>query len=64
MIGEVVLIWGWQCSILGLPIGILCGVECGWEYSFGSLFLVWIYGWIYWLCGPNWLPNSMPFNLF
>jgi hypothetical protein len=39
-IGEVVLIRGQQCSNLWLPIGILCGVECGCKYISSSLFLV------------------------
>jgi hypothetical protein len=53
-----------RCSIMWLPIGIFYGVECGCKYTSSSLFPVWIDGWIYQLCGPNWLPNSMPFNLF
>ncbi len=63
-IGGVVLTRGWWRSILWLPIGIFCGVECGCEYTFGSLLLVWIDGWICQLCNPNWFPNSMLFNLF
>ncbi len=64
IIGEVVLTWVQQCSILWLPIGSFYGVKCGWEYIFGFLFLNWMDGWIYWLYGPNWLPNSMPLSLF
>jgi len=63
-IGEILLIGRWQCSIQWLPIGMLCGAKCGCEYTSGSLLLVWMDGRIYRLYGPNWLPNSMPFNLF
>jgi hypothetical protein len=49
---------------LWLPIGILYGVECGCKYTFISLLLVWIDEQICWFCGPNWLPNSMPLNMF
>jgi hypothetical protein len=48
-IGELVLIRNWRCSILWLPIGILCSVECEWEYTSSFLFLIQIEGWIYWL---------------
>ncbi len=44
IIGGIVLIQNWWCSNLWLPIGILCGVECGCKYTFGFLLLVWIYG--------------------
>jgi hypothetical protein len=59
MIGEVVFTWGWWCSILWLPIGILCGVECGCKYTSISLLVVWINERICQLYDPNWLPNSM-----
>ncbi len=58
------LTWGQRCSILWLPIGILYGAKCGCEYTFNSLLLIWIDGWICQFCGPSWLPNSMPLNLF
>ncbi len=61
---EVVLVQIWWYSIMWLPIGSLRGAECGCEYTFGSLLLNWMDGWIYWLYGPNWLPNSMSFSLF
>ncbi len=55
---------GQWCAILWLPIGIICGAECECKYTYGFLLLVWTYGKNCWLCGLNWLPNSMPFNLF
>jgi len=63
-IGEIVLTWNWHCSSLWLPIGILCGAICGCEYPSGYLLLVWIDERICQLCGPNWLPISMPPILF
>jgi hypothetical protein len=63
-IGETMLIRNRRCSSLWLPIGIHYGVICGCEYPSSSLLLVWIDEQIYWLCGPNWLPNSMLLNLF
>ncbi len=63
-IGGAMLTRDRWCSILRLPIGIHCDAICGCECPFGSLLLVKIDEWIYWLCGPNWLPNSMPLNLF
>jgi hypothetical protein len=36
--GEVELIQVWWFPILCLPIGILCGVKCGCEYTSGTLF--------------------------
>jgi hypothetical protein len=39
-IGEAVLIQIRQCSILWLPIGILCRAECGCEYTFNFLLMV------------------------
>jgi len=62
--GEVELIRVWRCSILWLPIGVICGVECGCEYTFGALLLNWMDGWIDRLYGPNWPLNSMFLNLF
>ncbi len=63
-IGGSILTQDWWCSILRLPIGIHYGVVCGCEYPSSTLFMVWIDEWIYWLYGPNWLPNSMPLNMF
>ncbi len=63
-LGEVKLTWMWRCPILRLPIGIIYGVKCGCEYTFGVLLLNWMDGWICQLHGPNWPLNSMPFNLF
>ncbi len=63
IIGEVVLTRGQWCSIQWLHVGIFYGAECGCEYTFGSLLLIWIDGRIYWLFYLNWLPNSMPSNL-
>ncbi len=63
IIGGVVLTQDQCCSNLWLPIGILCGAKCGCEYPSGPLLLVWIDGWICWLCGPNRFPTSMPLNL-
>jgi hypothetical protein len=37
---EVVLIRRRWCSILWLPIGILCGAKCECKYTFDSLLLV------------------------
>jgi hypothetical protein len=64
ILGEVELIQVWWCPILWLPIGILCGVEYGCEYNSGTMLLNWMDGWICQLYGPNWCPNSMPFNIF
>jgi hypothetical protein len=64
ILGEVELTRVWWCPILWLPIAIIFGAECGCEYTSNVLFLNWMDGRIYWLCGPNWSPNSMPFNLF
>jgi hypothetical protein len=61
---EVVLAWVRQYSILWLPIGSLYDAKCGCEYTSSSLLLNYMDGWICWFCGPNWLPNSMPFSLF
>ncbi len=61
---EVKLIGMWWCPILWLPISILCGVECGCEYTSGALLLNWMDWQICRLCSPNWPPNSMPLNLF
>jgi hypothetical protein len=52
----------WEC--VKLPIGILYGVKWKCEYTSRTLFLNWMDGWICRLYGPNWLPNSMPLNLF
>ncbi len=52
-LNEAELIWVWWCHMLWLPIGILCGVECGCKYTFGILLLNWMDGWIYRLCGSN-----------
>ncbi len=62
--GKVVLILVRWCSNMWLPISILCGAECGCAYIFSSLLLTWIDAWICWLFHPNWLPNSMSFNMF
>ncbi len=61
---EVEVIRIWQFPILWLPIGILCGAEWGCEYTYGTPFLNWMDGLICSLYGPNWPPNSMPFNMF
>jgi hypothetical protein len=63
ILGEVMLIRIQQCSIMWLRIGILYGVECGCEYTSGSMFLDWIDGWICQLYSPNCLPNSMPLSI-
>ncbi len=63
-IGGTMLTRNWHCSNLWLPIGILCCAICGCEYPSGSIFLVQIDGWICWIYGPNWLPNSMLLNIF
>jgi hypothetical protein len=59
-LGEAKLTWVWWCPIMWLPIGILCGAECGCEYTSGALLLNWMDGRICRLYGPNWPPNSMP----
>ncbi len=64
IIGGTMLFRYWRCSSQWLPIGILYGAICGCEYPSGSLLLVWIDGRICSIYGPNWLPNSMPLNLF
>jgi hypothetical protein len=64
IIGGTMLIWYWRCYSMWLPISILCGAICGCEYPSSSLLLVWIDWRIYWICGPNWLPNFMPLILF
>jgi hypothetical protein len=51
--GGVMLTRDQWSSSLRLTISIHCGTICGCEYPFGSLLLVKIDGWIYWLCGPN-----------
>jgi hypothetical protein len=63
-LGEDKVTWIWRCPILWLPIRILCGAKWGCEYTFGTLLLNWMDGWICRFCGPNWPPNSMPFNQF
>jgi len=63
-LSEIVLILIQWCYNLWLPISILYGVESRCEYTFGFLFLIWTNGQIYQLYSSNWLPNSMPFNLF
>jgi hypothetical protein len=52
-IGGAMLIRDQWCSILWLPISILCDAICGCEYFFGSLLLVWTDERICRLCGSN-----------